>query len=75
MQLTESDFKNLAHMKNKKGEYLLDAYDIGYIVANLGHEQFQKLEEEFQKLEERRVKKQDAQHSFSYNSVQSERKA
>jgi len=38
------DVKKLAHLKNKKGEYLLETYDIGYLVANLGHESFQNLE-------------------------------
>lgn len=36
LKLQDSELKNLANLKNKKGEYLLDTYDIGYLVANLG---------------------------------------
>ena len=45
LTLTEVDIKKLAHLKNKKGEYLLETYDIGYLVANLGLESFQALED------------------------------
>lgn len=38
LAFSDTDIKKLAHLKNKKGEYLLDTYDIGYLVANLGHE-------------------------------------
>lgn len=43
----EGNIKKLAHLKNKKGEYLLETYDIGYLVANLGPESFYNLENEF----------------------------
>ena len=38
LKLCDQDLKKLANLKNKKGEYLLDTYDIGYLVANLGYE-------------------------------------
>ena len=54
LTLTEVDIKKLAHLKNKKGEYLLETYDIGYLVANLGLESFKALEDQFKSFEARK---------------------
>ena len=54
LTLNDDDIKKLAHLKNKKGEYLLETYDIGYLVANMGHESFQNLERQFAEFDKKR---------------------
>lgn len=63
--------KKLAHLKNKKGEYLLETYDIGYLVANLGHESFQNLENQFAEFERKRKDMSSSLSKFSVNKVMS----
>ncbi len=71
LTLSDTDIKKLAHLKNKKGEYLLETYDIGYLVANLGPESFQNMEKQFMEFDKKRKIMQNQRKEFSIQQLQS----